>query len=91
MKRTFTNKPWLKVQKGGNQDDQASNLFDDFEKPKANKKTDIGTKENDKNIELTLAILVLLANISSGKDFIAELLAEKSFNPDDDFDDILDK
>jgi hypothetical protein len=40
---------------------------------------------------LTLAVLVLLANISSGRDFIAEILAEKSFNPLDNFDDIQEK
>ncbi len=34
---------------------------------------------------MTLAIVVLLANISSGVDFIGEMLAQKSFNPADEF------
>ena len=84
------NKPWMKVQKGGNQDDEANQLFHDFDKPKANRQQTIGSKENERNIELTLSMLVLLANVSSGKDFIAEILAMKSFNPEDNLEDIMD-
>jgi hypothetical protein len=35
--------------------------------------------------------MILLANISSGTDFIGELLAKKSSNPEDDFSDLESK
>jgi hypothetical protein len=35
-------------------------------------------------------VLVLLANVSSGKDFIGEILAMKSFNPEDNLEDIME-
>jgi len=35
--------------------------------------------------------MILFANISSGVDFVAELLAQKSFNPEDDFKELENK
>lgn len=88
-RRTFYDKPWMKSARNTQADlndsvnisfRKENNLFDQ-EKPKPNRDKAIGARENEKNNEISLAITVLLANISSGKEFIAELLAIKSFNP----------
>ena len=48
-------------------------------------------REHEKYYEISLAIVILFANISSGVDFVGELLAQKSFNPDDDFKELESK
>jgi hypothetical protein len=82
-RKTFHDKPWSKPNK--KEDQSPSKKRDKLNDLEPRRQKTLGTRENEKNNELTLAIVVLLANISPGVDFIGELLAQKSFNPIDEF------